>query len=276
MSCAGAPVPGTPGHFLPPSRRPASGRLRGPPVPVVSRADFSGSGFSQAHQKGGRESSWVVPSSLPPLVERPAGAGARPLSTPTTRGSTRSLTSAGSAELYDAELRFVDRLVADIMAASAPGGGAGRYRRPRPGRMWGPEPDRWPPRWPASASLSAAKPRFRWLHGRPGRGAALLGLRPAALRGRGLGGQPGRSGGAGSARGGPVPLNSWARLGDVALVPLGDDAYLDPGDAGRRQAGLPPRGPHRADEMFVPLLAVPASAAQAALRARSALGLVAA
>ena len=54
--------------------------------------------------------------------------------------------------------------------------------------------------------------------------------------------------------GGPLRDEFLGRLGDVAMVPLGHDAYLDPADGGDarlvcRHGGL------TADEMFVPLLA---------------------
>jgi hypothetical protein len=95
--------------------------------------------------------------------------------------------------------------------------------------------------------------RFRWLHSWPGRADILMdravarysqeawvATRDEVVSSGALGGIPSEE--------------ALARLGDVLLVPLGDNAYLDPMDPG--EARLVSRhGGLTAEEMLVPLLA---------------------
>ena len=104
----------------------------------------------------------------------------------------------------------------------------------------------------ARSPLMSGEARFRWLHSRPG-GAddlyecaravygseAWVATRDEVLDAGVLGGVPGEE--------------VRARLGDVVVVPLGDNAYLDPRDVGDaklvcRHGGLSP------SEVLVPLL----------------------
>ncbi len=57
-------------QFLPPRGVQPRPAFDGVAVPVVTKADFSNSGFTQAHQQGAREVPWFVPSSIPRLVRR--------------------------------------------------------------------------------------------------------------------------------------------------------------------------------------------------------------
>ena len=57
-------------QFLPPRGVQPRPAFEGVAVPVVTKADFSNSGFTQAHQQGAREVPWYVPSSIPRLVRR--------------------------------------------------------------------------------------------------------------------------------------------------------------------------------------------------------------
>jgi hypothetical protein len=104
-----------------------------------------------------------------------------------------------------------------------------------------------------STVLVSGEARFRWLHSRPGEAVELLELARAHYGGEAWVASRAEVVDAGLL-GGPLEEEFWGRLGDVALLPLGDDAYLDPTDGGDarlvcRHGGL------TADEMLVPLLA---------------------
>jgi len=237
--------------FVPPRQAQPLAAFGGRPVPVVSRSDFSGSGFSQAHQQGAREVAWTVASSLPPLVGDLLAQG-EAFVYAYYEGIDKVAHAAGLGALYDAELAFVDRLVGDVMSVLPPGaalavtsdhGQVDVGSRARP----------LAPPVAASTVLVSGEARFRWLHSRPGEAQDLLERAQAHYGGeawvasraevvaRGL-------------FGGPLRDEFLGRLGDVAMVPLGHDAYLDPADGG--DARLVCRhGVLTADEMFVPLLA---------------------
>jgi hypothetical protein len=237
--------------FVPPRLAQSRPAFLGRPVPVVSRSDFSGSGFSEAHQHGAKELSWVVPSSLPLLVGELLGRG-EGLVYAYYEGIDKIAHASGLGPLYDAELAFVDRLVADMISALRPGAAlavtsdhgqvdVGARARPLAPEVVG------------RTVLVSGEARFRWLHSRPGDAADLLERTRAHYAGDAWVASRAEVVAAGLL-GGPVAEEFLGRLGDVALVPLGDGAYLDPADGGDarlvcRHGGL------SGDEMFVPLLA---------------------
>jgi hypothetical protein len=105
----------------------------------------------------------------------------------------------------------------------------------------------------ADTELVSGEGRFRWLHARPGRTAAVAG----AVRDR-----YGDEAWVWTADqleeegffGGPLSPAARRRLGDVAIVPWAPVSYLDPNDPG--DAALACRhGSLTAAEMLVPLLA---------------------
>ena len=109
-----------PGSSSPPLQVQPQPAFAGRTVPVVSRSDFSGTGFSQAHQRGSREVGWVVPSSMPVLVHRLLSEG-EPFVYAYYDGIDKVAHADGLGELYDAELSAVDRTVAQLLAALPPG-----------------------------------------------------------------------------------------------------------------------------------------------------------
>ncbi len=237
--------------FVPPRQAQPCDAFGGRPVPVVSRSDFSGSGFSDAHQRGAKEVSWVVPSSLPILVGGLLARG-EALVYAYYEGIDKIAHASGLGRLYDGELAFVDRLVADMIAVLPPGaalavtsdhGQVDVGARARP----------LAPEVAAHTVLISGEARFRWLHSRPGEAADLLERTRAHYTGEAWVASRAEVVATGLL-GGPVAEQFLGRLGDVALVPLGDGAYLDPTDGGDarlvcRHGGL------TGDEMFVPLLA---------------------
>ena len=113
----------------------ATRRSSGAPVPVVTKAEFRSTGFTDAHLRGTR---------VPRLADRRRSlvehcralvAGGRAgSSTRTTRASTRSRTSTGSTTpYYPAELAAADRLVGRVLDALPDRRRAARHRRPRAG-----------------------------------------------------------------------------------------------------------------------------------------------
>jgi hypothetical protein len=242
-------------QFLPPRGVQPLPAFDGVPVPVVSKADFSNSGFTQAHQQGAREVPWYVPSSIPVLVRRLLLSG-EPLVYAYYDGVDRVAHATGFGELYDAELGFADWLVAQMLSAM-PAGAVLAVVADHGQVDVGPRATLVAPEVAAESELFSGEARFRWLHSRPGRAEALLELTKARYDDEAwvatrdevvdagvLGGVPGKE--------------ALDRLGDVALVPLRENAYLDPHDSGDaklvcRHGGLSP------EEVLVPLVVGTAS-----------------
>lgn len=237
-------------QFLPPRSVQPLPAFDGTALPVVSRADFSNSGFSQAHQQGAREVPWHVASSIPALVRRLFLDG-HPLVYAYYDGIDRVAHATGLGELYDAELHFVDWLVGQILL-SMPAGAVLAVVADHGQVDVGPRASPLAPEVAGEAQLFSGEARFRWLHNRPGRADALIenararygeeawvATREEVVATGAFGGQPSQE--------------TLDRLGDVVLVPLGVRGYLDPGDPGDaklvcRHGGLSP------EEVLVPLL----------------------
>lgn len=222
----------------------------GRPVPVVSRREFEGTGFSTAHMQGARQAGWVVPSSLPVLVAREAAAG-EALTYAYYEGVDKVAHVHGFGEEYDAELAAADRLVGDLLDALPPHVTllvtadhgqvevGGRAEPLDEGVL-------------EAAELVSGEARWRWLHARPG---AAGDLAAAALA---------RYGDQAWVRtvdeveeagwlGGPLDTRARERLGDVAVIPWEPVGYLDAGDGDTRLVCR--HGSLTADEVLVPLLA---------------------
>jgi Type I phosphodiesterase / nucleotide pyrophosphatase len=238
-------------QFLPPRSVQSRAAFNGAPVPVVSRADFANSGFTQAHQQGVHEVPWLLPSSIPHLVRTQLSRGER-LVYAYYDGIDKVAHAVGFGELYNAELMFVDRLVGNLLSAM-PAGSVLAVVADHGQVDVGPRAALLAPDVLAECELSSGEARFWWLHGLPGRAEALfdrasdrygdaawVATRDEVVSTGVFGGEPSDE--------------AMGRLGDVALVPLGDDGYLDPQDSGDaklvcRHGGLTP------EEMLVPLVA---------------------
>jgi Type I phosphodiesterase / nucleotide pyrophosphatase len=242
-------------QFLPPRGVQPRPAFDGVAVPVVSKADFANSGFTQAHQQGAREVPWYVPSSIPSLVRRLLLNG-ESLVYAYYDGVDRVAHATGFGELYDAELVFVDWLVGEILSAMPVGAvlavvaDHGQVEVGARAALVASEVA-------AESELFSGEARFRWLHSRPGEAAGLLELarnrygQEAWVATRQEIVESGVFGGVPSAE-------ALSRLGDVALIPLGQNGYLDPHDSGDaklvcRHGGLSP------EEVLVPLLVARAS-----------------
>lgn len=220
-------------------------------VPVVSRMEFAGSGFSDAHLGGSPMTGWATPSGIGVEVGRALAAG-EPLVYAYYDGLDKTAHVTGLGEHYDAELAAVDGLAAGIIDRLPPGTALvvtadhGHVEVADGPRMI-------PAEIVKMTTMVSGEARFRWLHAAPGRAGELL----AACR-EWCGGEAWvrtvNELDAAGWYGGRLDERVRARLGDVALVAREPVAFLeghDPGEFRLRSM----HGSLTADEMWVPLVA---------------------
>ena len=222
------------------------------PVPVVSRGEFAGTGFTAAYLGASPLAGYKATSSLPLQIRRLLGAG-EPFVYAYYDGIDKVAHEHGLDEYYDAELVAVDRLVADIASELAQGAvlvvsaDHGQIEVGANVELLGRETM-------AGTRFLSGEGRFRWLHARPGAADDLLTtvteqyhdttwvMSRDQLIDEGW-------------FGGPLRDGVIDRLGDVALIPHAPIAFLDPADVG--ETSLAARhGSLTADEMLVPLVAL--------------------
>jgi predicted AlkP superfamily pyrophosphatase or phosphodiesterase len=142
-------------------------------VPVVSRTELSGSGFTEAHLRGARHQGWRASSSIAVEVGQLLRAG-EPLVYAYYDGVDKIAHERGFGPFYDAELRTADRIVADVLETLP--SGAALVVTADHGQVQVGDSVRTP-----SAELlrlvhhQSGEGRFRWFHARPG-AAAMIGL----------------------------------------------------------------------------------------------------
>ena len=221
-------------------------------MPVVSKHEFGGTGFTAAHLGNSPLHGYRVLSSLPPEVGRLL-AGGEPLVYAYYDGLDKVAHASGLGELYDAELVAVDRLVADLADRLPPG--AALVVTADHGEIdVGPRVELLGRDVMSSVAFLSGEGRFRWVHARPGAASDLE---------RSLAERYGDSTWVMSRDqvvdegvfGGPLRADLVARLGDVALLPHAPLAFVDPADTG--ESRLQSRhGSLTADELLVPLVAL--------------------
>ncbi len=221
-------------------------------VPVVSKSDFGGTGFTAAHLGNSPLHGYGVLSSLPVEVGRLLRNG-EPLVYAYYDGVDRVAHKSGLGELYDAELVAADRLVADLVDQLPPG--AALVVTADHGQVdVGPHVELLGRDVMASVRFLSGEGRFRWVHAKQGAAADL----EASLAER-----YGESTWVMSREqtideglfGGPLRDELIDRLGDVALLPHEPIAFVDPADTG--ESRLQSRhGSLTADELLVPLVAL--------------------
>jgi hypothetical protein len=219
-------------------------------VPVVSRADYSSTGFSAAHLGSSELRGWHAPSSIPVEVRDLLTRGERFVYA-YYDAIDRVAHATGLGEHYRAELRAADRLVADVLEVLPPGAvlvvtadhgqvEVGQRVEVLAGDLMD------------AVELMSGEGRFRWLHLRPGAAddvaAAATELYGAiawvktleqVIEEGWLGGEP-------------VPAVT-ERLGEVLLAPFEATAFLDPADTGELRL-VARHGSLTSAEMLIPLL----------------------
>jgi hypothetical protein len=218
--------------------------------PVITKGHFANTGFTGAHLGGTRLVGWRVASTIPVEIARLLGEG-EPFVYAYYDGIDNIAHSHGFGPHYEAELRFVDRLVADVADALPPGAAlvvTADHGQVQVGNALltideGVMDD---------VDFMSGESRFRWLHARPGTSARLRDKAEAAhghvawVRSR-------AELDAAAWFGGTLPPALAERVGDVALVPFADVAFLDPADTGET-ALVCRHGSLTEAEMLVPLL----------------------
>ena len=223
-------------------------------VPLVSKAELEHSAFSEAHLRGGEPAGWRVASSLPVIVGNILRRGDRFVYA-YYDGVDKVAHERGFGPFYDAELRAVDQLVADLQAALPPGAVllvTADHGQVHVGeRLVTPHADVL-----RLCRRQSGEGRFRWLHARPGADADLL---AAATQHHGAQAwvhsraELIEAGWFGPTVSAPIA----ARYGDVALVAHEPISFHDPADSGPYPL-VCRHGSLTSAEMLVPLLAAAA------------------
>ena len=222
------------------------------PVPVVSRSEFGGTGFTAAHLGDSPLYGYRVLSSLPLEVGRLLRQG-EPFVYAYYDGIDKVAHTSGLGEHYDAELRAVDRLVADVAEELPPG--AVLVVTADHGQIdVGPQLELLGRDIMAMVHFMSGEGRFRWLHARPGAAADLVAAATERygdttwVKERDQVIEEGLFGG-------PLDKDFLPRLGDVVLIPQAPMAFVDPADTGESRL-YSRHGSLTADEMLVPLVAL--------------------
>ncbi len=220
-------------------------------VPVVARADLCGTGFTAAHLYGSRHVSWKVPSSIPVEVERLLKSG-ESLVYIYYDGVDRVAHAYGLGDHYEAELGYVDGLIAGILEVLPDGAALVVTADHGQVHMDGPAIE-MDPTILEMVDLISGEGRFRWLHCK---GDVLPDLLEAAEYIYGdLAWVCSRT---------QIMDEAWMgqgmtaavaeRLGDIALVAREPVAFMDPADVG--ESRLKARhGSLTREEIMVPFVA---------------------
>ncbi|MCP3909511.1 MAG: alkaline phosphatase family protein [Actinomycetia bacterium] len=236
---------------IPPSAIQPESAFCGHMPPVIARSEFAISGFSEAHLAGNRFAGWRTIATLVHEVELHLGRG-EPFVYAYYDGLDKVAHEYGLADHYEAELYFIDQMVAEIISRLPKGAALvvtadhGQVDCRNGLRPLSPE-------LRSRVSGLSGEARFRWLHAIPGAESELLAI--AAER-------HGHQAWVKSAEevvdegwfGSKVTDEARSRLGDVALVPWEPIGFDDPDDTGLFQL-VSRHGSVTGAEMWVPLLA---------------------
>ena len=237
---------------IPPDRIQSRPAFRGHRVPIVTRAEFAGTGFTSAHLADVRFYGWRTTSTLVTEVRRLLAAG-EPFVYAYYDGVDKVAHEYGLEEHYEAELIAADRLVADL-AAVLPKGAVLVLTSDHGQVHVGDAIVRIADEVMQATELLSGEGRFRWLHARPGAAADLAAAARAAHGGR-----------AWVRTRDEVFAEEWfgpkvseaaaARMGDVVIAAADPVAFEDPNDTGPYRL-VARHGSLTSAEMRVPLLAL--------------------
>lgn len=219
-------------------------------VPVVSRAEFESTGFTEAHLRGVQHEGWRAASSIPLIIGDLLRRG-ETFVYAYYDGVDKIAHERGFGDFYDAELRVTDELVAQVISAM-PNGTQLVVTADHGQVHVGGDTIILDPSLAAMFVVQSGEGRFRWLHAARGARASLeeqcrdlygdvawVVSRQQVLDEKWFGSR--------------VTTDTERRLGDVALVARGPVSFEDPADSGPfelvcRHGSLTP------DEMYVPFL----------------------
>jgi predicted AlkP superfamily pyrophosphatase or phosphodiesterase len=218
---------------------------------IVTKAEFLSSGFSGAHLSEVRFHGYRVPSSLVTEVNRQVRGG-EPFVYAYYDGIDKVAHEYGLGDFYDAELAAADRLVGDVLAV-LPARATLVVTADHGQVHVGDRVAELHPEVAAQVSYQSGEGRFRWLHARPGRTAALHAA--AVAHHADVAWVRTLDETVHEGWWGPTVTDvARARLGDVALVTRDDIAFADATDTGPFKL-IGRHGSLTSAEMRVPLLA---------------------
>ncbi|MGH2760601.1 MAG: alkaline phosphatase family protein [Actinomycetota bacterium] len=225
--------------------------FNGEPLPVVTRADFASTGFTNVHLRGARFCGWHAASSIAVHCRRLLGEGERFVYAYYGNADIVFHMHGLADDFLLAELASVDRLVADLLDA-IPSSAALVVTADH-----GHVPfDRWIETTPLEGFLTAqsGEARFRYLHARRGAEGDLLAA-AADLYASDAWVFP-RDRLVDEGWLGPQAMTSEVRrrVGDVVLAAREPVGFLDPANSGERRLRSG-HGSLTPGEMLVPLLA---------------------
>jgi predicted AlkP superfamily pyrophosphatase or phosphodiesterase len=237
---------------IPPAGIQSRPAFRGHHPPVVTRAEFAGTGFTSAHLGDVRLHGYRMTSTLVTEVRKLLASG-EPFVYAYYDGVDKVAHEYGLGEHYDAELQSADRLVADIASALPPGAAlviTSDHGQVHVGDAIVPIDDAVMD----ACELLSGEGRFRWLHAREG---AIDDLAAAAREAHGER--------AWVRTRDEVFAEEWfgpkvsdaaaARMGDVVIAAADPVAFEDPNDTGPYRL-VARHGSLTSAEMRVPLLAL--------------------
>jgi hypothetical protein len=241
--------------FVDPSTFQSAEPFLGRPVPVVSRADFAGTAFTEAHQGNARQVGWVLPSGLAVEVRNCLEAG-EPLVYAYYDGIDRVAHVKGFGQHYDAELMALDRIVGDLLDV-LPDGAALVVTADHGQVEVGARAVELDRALHHLVDLVSGEARFRWLHAKDGtpRGVGALADRAREIYEREAWVLTRQEIEDRAWLGGRMSPRLRARVGDVALIPFMPVGYLDHDEG--ETALVCRHGSLTAAEMLVPLVAAP-------------------
>jgi hypothetical protein len=198
-------------------------------VPVVSPSELQGSGFSEAHLRGSKPTGWRAASSIAVEAAAQLAAGERFVYC-YYGGVDKIAHERGFGPYYEAELRFADHIVKEILAALPPDTAllvtadhgqvdvGENIVHPSPALLSG-------------VSFQSGEGRFRWLHAAPGAIPSIVEIATEEI---------GHLGHVVTKEqmldehwfGQSMAPAIRARLGDVALVAHQPISFYDPADSG--------------------------------------------
>lgn len=227
----------------------------GADVPVVSKADFVGTGFTVAHQRGARQVGWYQASGMAVDVKDLVGRGEKFVYA-YYDGVDRIAHMKGFGEYYDAELVALDRVVGDLLGA-LPASAALVVTADHGQVSVGSNLVEVDPSSLGGVAFTSGEARFRWFHTAESTPAAAERLSDT-LKSR-FGQQ------AWVATFDEVTERGWlggdvspvvrSRLGDVAMAAFEPVAFVEPGDSPESRKLVCRHGSMTPAEMFVPLVA---------------------